>query len=460
MSDTLSPSKGDSPPDIHAPSLSRLSLTPAGSYTNGRASVSSFTPSLSKIAQTSIIIHVKGRVASNQSRISQLHYSPGGSRLVALSRHQTTAPVANNRRWQHLHIFETVNYARINVATPFGMFEVDPRVLAAEGARAVAFGPETLVDSAKKSSSLSSVGGGGGLFGRKDKNVEKPPVPNVIMLFLLGRQHGDHHFSVLDTDMGQIEIGALKAGSHNHNVPVTEPVAMSPDGSAMIGVSAEDPTEIYVINTPRIVHHNTTVALKVPACIPGHLARVTHLDYRGPDGDSIVSAAADGVLRVTTIAGASPGQCLYRVRVDTRGYPASLLAVSPDGTLVASVWGRQVVRWYPETDVLLAYDLDEVRVVETWPLAFSADCGLLVCRTENGIDLVRVEDGTSAGHLNWTQNGGNYATAAAMTTDGKQMAVGLLNGRIMIHELLYVESQSIDVDVPEEEPPAYSKYGE
>lgn len=447
--------------DTTTPSMSRLSLSVSGAggvsgtHTNGRPSISSFAPSLSKIAHTSIIIEVKGRVASNHSRVSQLYFSPGGSRLVALTRHQATVPAANHRRWQHLHVIDTLTQMPMKLWAP-GLFDADYRVLAEDGACAIGFGPETLEENpaAKKTSVTAS-----SLFSRKDKAVaaELPPVRRVMMAFLAGRQHGEHQYFNLDTNMVQMELGSLKTGSNNHNVPISEPIAMSPDGSTIIGRSAEDATEIYLIRAPPAISHSQAAALKVPACIPGHLAKITHLQYR-PDGSSIVSVSADGVHRVTNVSGASPGQCLYRVRIDTKGYAARLVAVSPDGQLVASVWGRQVVRWYPETDVLMVYDLDEVRLVETWPLAFSADCSLLVCRTENGVDIVRVEDGTSAGHLNWTQNGGNFATAGAMSTDGKQLALGLLNGRVMLHELHYVEESSIDKDVPEEEPPAYSKY--
>lgn len=410
---------------------------------------------------TSIVIQVSGRINTrfSLSRISQLAFSPGGSRLVALSRHQSTVPVANDRRWQNLNIFDAASWETVTLNSYSPPNEY--RVRAEGGARALAFGPETVEQRPPPRSS-------NGLFGRskgKDKATlpEAPAaVPYVPLVFLHGRQHSSNLESRadfdLDIDRAQVEIGGAKKAAHTRNVPVTEPIAVSPDGTAMIGRSAEDPAEIYIITLPPMGPHPAALGLKVPACIPGHLATVTHLEYM-PDGASIVSLGADGSQRVNNVAGSSPGQCLHRVRVDARGYPASLLAVSPDGAAVVSVWGRQVARWYPATDVLLTYDLDEVRVVEMWPLALFAGASLLVCRIESGVDIVRVEDGKSVGHLQWTQNGGNYATAAAVSADGRQMALGLMTGRIMMHELRYVETSTLSgQDKPEEELPAYSKY--
>ncbi|OAA74716.1 WD40/YVTN repeat-like-containing domain protein [Akanthomyces lecanii RCEF 1005] len=406
---------------------------------------------------TSIIIQVSGRIntRSSLSRISQLAFSPGGSRLVALSRHPSTVPVANNRRWQNLHVFDAASWETVTLSSYSPSNEY--RVRAAEGARALAFGPETVEQQPMPRSS--------GLFSRKGKDKavsEAPAVPHVPLVFLHGRQHGSNMESRgdydLDIDRAQVEIGGAKKGAQTRNVPITEPIAVSPDGTAMIGRSAEDPTEIFIITLPPMAPHPHALGLKIPACVPGHLAKITHLDYM-PDGESIVSLGTDGTQRINNISGSSPGQCLHRVRIDTKGYPASLMAISPDGAMVVSVWGRQIVRWYPATDVLLTYDLDEVRVVETWPLAFFANGSFLVCRIESGIDIVRVEDGASVGHLQWTQNGGNYATAAAVSTDGRQMALGLMTGRIMMHELHYVETSTLlDQDKPEEELPAYSKY--
>ncbi|TQV94662.1 hypothetical protein IF1G_06673 [Cordyceps javanica] len=445
------------------------------------SSLSSSLPSpAGTAAYTSIIIRVLGLVAASQashSRVSQLAFSPGGSRLAALSQHHCTVPVDNNRRWQRLHVFDATaaDWAALTLGSLFGPIAHDYRVRAADGARGLAFGPETV----RQLPAPRSGGGGGGsssssssgLFGRKGKEKAPPEVavPHVPLVFLYGRPHGngpdDARYFNTDIDMAQIEVGSRKKAAHVHNVPVTEPIAVSPDGTRMIGRSGEDPTEMYVIRLPDMVQHQQASGLWVLACVPGHLAKITHLAYM-PDGRSVVSLGADGVQRINSVAGSSsPGQCLHRVRVDARGCPgASLLAVRADdndgggNVAVLSVWGRQVVRWHPATDALRSYDLDAVRAVELWPLALSADARVLVCRVEGGVELVRADDGSSLGHLHWTQNGGNYATAAAVSPDGRRLALGLLNGRIMMHELSYVQASMLSDDVPGEEPPAYSKY--
>ncbi len=422
-------------------------------------------PPRDKDTYTAINIQVRGRLPNvgSQSRISQLAFSPGSSRLVVLSRRPTNVPVSNNRHWQRLHIFDVASWEPIDLYSHSGLFAPDYRVRAADGARALAFGPESVEQRPTPRSSKPK----SRRFRRKGKEkallaVELPPaVPCVPLVFLYGRQRCSVEKNQgcfdLDIDMAQVEIGGVQKGAHTHNVPVTDPITVSPDGTAMIGRSAEHPTEMYVIKLPSMAHCPQPQDLSVPACIPGHLAPITHLCYM-PDGQSLVSLGADGTQRINNLAGPSPGQCLHRVRVDTKGYPASLLAVTPDGVVVVSTWGRQVVRWYPATDVLLCYNLDAVRMVETWPLAFSADGRFLVCRVEKGVDIINVEDGTSAGHLHWKQNGGNYATAAAVSTDARHMALGLLNGRIVMHELLYVEASTVDKDKSVEEPPAYSQY--
>lgn len=442
------------------PSLSSLSVNPTGG-----PSGSSRPSSMLSMSGTQLVIKIRGRMSSDPGRVNYLVFSPNESRLVCLRRYSSTMRVSNHQAWQAISVFNVPESHRIelyNIHRSVGSISTlsntpDYRVLSSKHAQAVVFGPETWVEPKQSS----------GLFGlsSSSKKAAIPPTLSTNIYFLAGSatfyyDRTDHHVPrqyELDTDLGTIDVGSMKSGFVMGNVPIEAPIAVSPDATMFIGRSAEDNSEIYLVKntfTGSTLHNN----VRITGCLPGHMAKVTHLAFM-PDGESVVSLAEDGSGRVISCAAAPrAGQTLGRFQFDNRGYPASCMQVSPSGDFVASVWGRQVVRWYPATDQLLAYDLDEVRLVELWPLALSPDCTLLACRTEHGLDVVRVEDGTSAGHINWTQNGGNFATAAAFGASGKTMAVGLMNGRVLMHDLEYVSNAYIDKDAPEDEPPAYSKY--
>lgn len=473
--DTLAAPSGTLDP---SPSYSaRSSLSIRNEQPPKRTSTAAATSLPHPTTGTSLVIQVDGRVPSNQSRISQLSFSPHATRLAALSQHPSTNPVANHRRWQALHIIDvsTSDLHPVRLGRVFGPHDSDFRVFAEDGRPALAWGPEESPEAlaaaaAAAAISIAKPSSVSALFGRSKEKAkqlvpEHLPPPMAPLGFLSGRASSlreleSGHYASFDMDavFAYLDVGGLKKGSKTELVPVEPPIAVSPNGGQLIGRSAEDPTEIYIIRLD--INAGPRAALRIPGCVPGHLAPVTHLAYM-PGGTSILSLSSDGMGRITNITGAAPGHCLWRFKFDPRGYKATSMAVSPDGKLVTSVWGRQVVRWWPETDALLCYDLDEVRAgEELWPLSLSPGGGMLVCRSEDGIDVLRVEDGASMGRLRWTHNGGNFATAAAVSADGKRMAVGLLNGRIMVHTLRYVEDSALDIDkeIPAEEPPAYSKY--
>lgn len=415
---------------------SNIKLPPA----DGKSS--SPTPSLT------IAIKVRGRLQLNRARVSQLAFSRGDTRLAALSRHRSTVPATNNRRWQRIEVYNATTLASLYMPNSSGHFENEFKAFAENGAPALAFGPETVAEEPKSSART--------LFSRKDKGTAKQPEPSIPLLFLHGKpnsiteQHGQYD---VNTCLAIIDVGGMKRSSHVENVSIEVPIAINGDGTCMVGRSAEDPTEMYIMEAGTQAAQQS---LKTLACLPGHLAAIKQVAFM-PDGHSVVSLAEDGTGRITSYSGSDTGKTLYKCRIDHHGYSVSHMQVSPTGKFVASVWGRQVVRWYPETDSLLSYNLDAVRPVELWPLAFSADACLLVCRTENGIDIVRVEDGTSAGHLNWAQDKGNFATAAAFSSNGQQLAVGFHNGLIFMHDLSYIANTEINQEASEEAPPTYAE---
>lgn len=253
-----------------------------------------------------------------------------------------------------------------------------------------------------------------------------------------------------------IELVMLSTGSRSfrktftRSNPIVSPIAFSPDGTRIAGVSGQEPSEIIVLEAELLQHSG------IEACIHGHLAPISLLQYM-PDGN-LISLAMDGVGRLCTSqqseAGA-PGALIKQFHVDTR-YPPSLLKVTPDGELIVSVWGRQVALWYPTADILTTYNLDERRLIELWPLAISPDCRLMVCRTERGFDVIDVLTGNSCRHATWDRNGLNAATAAAFSNDGTLLATGLRSGAVIFHDVV------VDIDYTpgpftDEPPPAYTK---
>ena len=254
-----------------------------------------------------------------------------------------------------------------------------------------------------------------------------------------------------------IELVNLSAGDSRtfrkkftHTNPLVSPIAFSPDGSQIAGVSGQEPSEIMILDVELLQSSG------VEACIHGHLAPIALLQYM-PDGN-LISLATDGVGRLCTSqqseAGA-PGALIGQFRVDTR-YPPSLLKVSPDGELIVSVWGRQVALWYPATNTLTTYNLDEKRLLELWPLVVSPDCRLMVCRTERGIDIIDVLTGNSCRQATWDRNGLNAATAAAFSHNGNLLATGLQNGAVVLHDVV-VDIDDTSGETVDEPPPAYTK---
>lgn len=141
------------------------------------------------------------------------------------------------------------------------------------------------------------------------------------------------------------------------DLPIQGPVAWSPDGRRLAALSARDPSRIVVVALRRSVESSSgkekeTFNPKVERVLLGHTDAVTHLAFlprwRGaPAATVLVSAARDGYLRVTDV---ETGRTLHRVDAlapaaapAVRPRPPRILQVAPDGKLVVTVWGNQIV---------------------------------------------------------------------------------------------------------------------
>ena len=182
-----------------------------------------------------------------------------------------------------------------------------------------------------------------------------------------------------------------------------------------MAVSIRDPSRIVVIQMG-----NQDSFSQVKSMLLQHQDEVTQLGFLPvweEGGKAMVSAGKDGYVRVTSIAS---GRTLKKIEIGARA-PASILQVSPDGKLVVTVWGRDVVLWFLETGRVHTYNLNAVRQTEGWPLCVSPCCSYLACRTEEGFDVSDVVTGKFRGEL---ARKGEPITAAAFNNDGTRLAVG------------------------------------
>jgi len=214
-------------------------------------------------------------------------------------------------------------------------------------------------------------------------------------------------------------------------LPILPPLAFSPGGDLLAGVSRRNSSRILVADVrtssqrPSIVQH-----------INMHTSPISHLMVT-PDGTAIVSASHDGSIRMTSL---QTGRTLRKAEVETR-VPASIVRVSADGEIVASVWGRNVFVWKLKLDQLSMYNLDQVRQTEGWPLAISPNCQLLVCRTEDGVDVLDLETGLF--RADWPMPPGHpTVSTAAVSHDGRWVTLGDYDGRVTVLEVITV-SESV-----------------
>jgi len=219
-------------------------------------------------------------------------------------------------------------------------------------------------------------------------------------------------------------------------VPVRAPVAWSHDGTTLAAVSVREPSRVVLLRLAAAGAGKGGAKVEVGPLLMGHVDEVTQLAFVprwAADGTLVqgplVSAGRDGFVRVTDVAS---GRTLKKIEVARRAAPG-ILRVSPDGALVVTVWGRDVVLWWLDSGRVHSYNLNSVRHNEGWPLCVSPDCRYLVCRTEDGFDVSDVETGKFRGEM---ATRGEPITSAAVNSDGTRMAVGDYRGGLQMFEIL------------------------
>ncbi len=213
-------------------------------------------------------------------------------------------------------------------------------------------------------------------------------------------------------------------------VPVRAPLAWGP-GDLLAGVLVQDPRRIGLVRL--VKGPKDQLCTQNGEVLMGHMDEVTQVEFlpkRWAGGQvAVVSAGRDGYVRVT---GLESGRTLKKIAVAARG-AADMMRIAPDGKLVVTVWGRDVVLWYLDSGRVHTYNLDAVRQYECWPLCLSPDCRYLVCRTDEGVDVSDVQTGRFRGECAWP---GKPITAAVVNDDGTLLAVGDIGGRIQVYDMV------------------------
>ena len=167
-----------------------------------------------------------------------------------------------------------------------------------------------------------------------------------------------------------------------------EPVAWRGDGDAIAAAEGKrHQLGIWDIKTGRRIGK-----------VVSHYDKVTHAAFLD---NHIVTMSRDGTLRITDVA---TSKTISKLEVE--GVPR-LLSVSSHGQIV-SVWSNTVYIWYPGTNQVTSYKLPMVREIEGWPLDVSRDGRYMVCRTEDGFDVMDVNSGETV-----FENTNGMITAAA-----------------------------------------------
>ncbi|KAK4098458.1 WD40 repeat-like protein [Parathielavia hyrcaniae] len=213
------------------------------------------------------------------------------------------------------------------------------------------------------------------------------------------------------------------------HIPIRAPMAWSPDRTVLVGVSTREPSQIQVV---KIQGGHKGMDVTAEKVLMGHTEEATQLaflpSWKG-DGRALVSAGKGGYVRVTSV---ESWRTVKRIEIGARS-PASILKMSPNGKLVVTVWGREVVLWYLDSGRVQNYNLNVVRQSEGRPLYVSPDCQLLACRTEEGFDVSDVATGKFRGEYAWT---GNPITSAAFNSNATRLAVGDYCGVVQMFDII------------------------
>ncbi|KAL8375820.1 hypothetical protein RB595_007101 [Gaeumannomyces hyphopodioides] len=221
-------------------------------------------------------------------------------------------------------------------------------------------------------------------------------------------------------------------------LPISEPIVWSPDGKLIAAASTNNPSRVCLVAvTP-------TKPPQLLRVLPNFSGRLTHLAFvprvggsEAGGGFALASASLDGVVRITDV---ETGQTLRKFEMAVAGPPhhhhhegAGLFRASADGGVIASIWGREVMLWYPATGEARVYSLGAARLTEGWPLDISPDCRYLACRTEVGFDVSDLATGRFMGEARVDDS--SFFAAAAFSWNSKLMAVGKNTGEMYVYDV-------------------------
>ncbi|RGP75516.1 wd repeat-containing 67 [Fusarium sporotrichioides] len=198
-----------------------------------------------------------------------------------------------------------------------------------------------------------------------------------------------------------------------------EPIAWSRDGRLVAVGEANDRVGVYDVK------NGTRVGM-----VLSHIDAITHAAFL-PDS-SLVTISRDGTLRITNT---TTCKTIRRLEMDGSNNPRAL-AVSPDGRRIVSIWGTYVHIWMPSANDLTSYNLNAVRSYEGWPLAISPNCRYMLCRTEDGFDIMDV----ATGSVVYDETTEEMVMSGAFAEDGRTLVLGRMDGVVEVRDVLDVRS--------------------
>ncbi|KFA78264.1 hypothetical protein S40288_02658 [Stachybotrys chartarum IBT 40288] len=194
-------------------------------------------------------------------------------------------------------------------------------------------------------------------------------------------------------------------GVNKHVMRWVRPLAISADATLLAVLSRDDRIVIF-----DLVANSPTTAIHV------HVDTVVAAVFT-PDNQKLVSASRDGAILVSN---PRTGETVAKLDCNTHK-KFFHLGVTPDSSVVVSIWGDTVNRWNWLTSDLDAYPASLRRGREGRPIALSPDCRFLACTNTEGVDISDLHTGRCL-HAIRFQTG--IVTAAAFSVDGTYLALG------------------------------------
>jgi WD40 repeat protein len=182
--------------------------------------------------------------------------------------------------------------------------------------------------------------------------------------------------------------------------------------------AAFDPSGEFVVTTSadgraRIWRSRVDAELRPLARVPTPISAAAF----SADGTAVVVAARSGI----SILRAADGR---RTALVPTG-PVRLIAVSPDGSLVAAAQGRQVRAWRVTGEPASAFEEEDAPTA----LAFSPDARRLALGAHDGTVRIRTVEGRRVATLTGVQR---HVTSLSFSPSGELLAAGLGNGAVAV----------------------------